>query len=65
MDQIHGRVRVKIISAVPLDKGFLSKTVLALQLAVGKEVIPEMVYDKSMLGGMRAEIGGLVFDGKV
>ncbi len=63
MDESCGRVRAKITSATPINKALLEKLVFTLRIAVGKDIIPQLVHDESVLGGTKAEIGGLIFDG--
>ncbi|MEI6805028.1 MAG: ATP synthase F1 subunit delta [Myxococcaceae bacterium] len=57
-----GRVRAQITTARALDPEQLVEVTGALFKRIGKEVIPETIVSPAVLGGVRAQIGGLVFD---
>jgi len=65
VDARTSQVRAHIVSAKPLDAGMQQKIVAALEKRTGKTVIADVEVDKSVLGGVRASIGGLVFDGTI
>jgi F-type H+-transporting ATPase subunit delta len=65
LDGKLGRVRAKISSAKPLSPEQLSVITGALFKYVGKEVIPISEVHPALLAGVRAQIGGLVFDGSL
>jgi F-type H+-transporting ATPase subunit delta len=64
-DADAGRVRARVRSAVPLTEQ--ERTALAERLgaAVGKTVVVEERVDTALLGGLVAEVGGLVADGSL
>lgn len=62
LDTKLGRVRAKITTARALNSEQLSEITGALFNRLGKEVIPEIFVSPAVLGGVRAQIGGLVFD---
>jgi F-type H+-transporting ATPase subunit delta len=63
LDSRLARVRAVITTAQPLIDGDLAQIVGALNLRLGKNVVSKTEVDPSVLGGVRAQIGGLVFDG--
>ncbi len=63
MDAHLGRVRARITSFTTLEQDAVAAIADALQKRVGKKVVPEVRVDTSVLGGMKANIGGLLFDG--
>lgn len=63
IDFASGRIRARITSANYINKNFLDKILLSLKSLLGMDVVAELVYDKGMLGGIKTEIGGFVFDG--
>lgn len=65
VDARTAQVRAHIVSAKPLDSTMQQKIVAALEKRTGKKVIADVEVDKSVLGGVRASIGGLVFDGTI
>jgi F-type H+-transporting ATPase subunit delta len=60
-----GRVRAQVVTAVPLEAA--AEKVLAEKLAraTKTQVIVEPAVDPSLLGGVVARVGSLVFDGSV
>lgn len=65
VDQTIGRVRATIVTAKALDAAALNDIVRGLQKRTGKTVIPEVEIDPSVIAGVQAKIGGLVFDATV
>lgn len=65
LDTKLGRVRAKISSAKALSTEQLSSITGALFKRLGQEVIPETDVHPALLAGVRAQIGGLVFDGSL
>ena len=63
LDTKLGRIRAKVTSAKALEPEQLAEIRAALFKRLGKEVIPETEVHPGVLGGVRAQIGGLVFDG--
>ena len=60
-----GRVRATIVSAKPLSPTALAEIVRGLEGRTGKKVIPDVSVDASVIAGVQARIGGLVFDATV
>lgn len=60
-----GRVRAIVQTAKALDEAGLQNIVNALKKKTQKEVLPEVVVDDSLIGGVRAQIGGFVYDATV
>ena len=67
-DRLMGRVRAEVWSAQPLSaeelagisKGLEAQ---AIKRAMGKEVVVKAQVDESLLAGVKAQLGGVVFDG--
>jgi len=55
----------EVRSAVPLDEGRRTKLAKALSKATGKDVELKVLVDQSLVGGVVARVGDLVFDGSV
>jgi F-type H+-transporting ATPase subunit delta len=65
VDAAIGRARVKLVTAYELSPKKLKELTHGLRGVVGKEVIMEMETDPSLIGGVVARIGGMVYDGSV
>ena len=65
VDAKVGRVRATILTAKPLAADALADIVRGLEKRTGKKVIPDVAVDPSVIAGVRAKIGGLVFDATV
>ena len=64
-DEAAGRARVRLITAHDLSTQKLKELTKGLQDLVGKQVIVEVETDASLIGGVVARIGGMVYDGSV
>lgn len=64
-DERIGRVRAEIRAAKNLEGAALSEVVGALEKKTGKKVLPEVHVDPSVISGLSARIGGVVYDGTV
>jgi F-type H+-transporting ATPase subunit delta len=60
-----GRVRARVTSAAPLDDDAANAMALRLAGAANAKVIVERQVDPSLIGGVVAQVGSLVFDGSV
>lgn len=65
LDMKLGRVRATVTTARPLSLEQLSEVARALFGRLGQEVIPEPEISPAVLGGVRAQMGGLVFDSTI
>lgn len=63
VDRQLGRVRANICSAKGLSEEELHEIVEALKKRSGKNVIADVKVDAAAALGVRAQIGGLIFDG--
>jgi F-type H+-transporting ATPase subunit delta len=54
-----------LIIAHELSKKKLAELTASLQDLVGKQVIMEVETDASLIGGVVARIGGMVYDGSI
>lgn len=64
-DEATGKLRGEVITPTPLEDSALQTISAALSKALGKEVILEARQDPSLMGGMVARVGNLVFDASV
>jgi F-type H+-transporting ATPase subunit delta len=67
-DRLVGRVRAEVWSAKPLEKAELEEIAKALeaqaiQRNLGKQVVVDAKVDQTLLAGVKARLGGVVFDG--
>ncbi len=65
VDEKAGRVRAQVTSAKPLSMDQTTQLQGALEARSGKKVVLEKREDPSLLGGVVAQIGDLVYDGSV
>lgn len=65
VDEEGGRTRAQVRSAAPLDDGQLDRLRRALSTRTGRDVQLEVEVDPSLIGGVVATVGGLVFDGSL
>jgi F-type H+-transporting ATPase subunit delta len=65
VDERLGRVRATIATAKALDARELTAIVAGLEKTTGKKVVPDVEVDPSLIAGVQARIGGLVYDATV
>jgi F-type H+-transporting ATPase subunit delta len=65
VDEIRGITRGEVISAEPLAAQDLSRVTATLAEVTGKQVIVTSKVDPSLIGGLVARVGDMVFDGTV
>ncbi|MFZ5471535.1 MAG: ATP synthase F1 subunit delta [Myxococcota bacterium] len=58
-----GRVRGKVVSAVPLPKDAVEKLEKSLERLTQRDVVLEPRVDPKVLGGAAAQVGSQLFDG--
>ena len=64
-NEAAGRARVTVKSASPLSEGDCARLEEGLSRVTGKRVTIEIEVDPSLIGGLSARVGGLVFDGSI
>lgn len=64
-DQKLGRLRARIVSAVPLDAPSAQAIADKLARATRAEVILDKTVDPALLGGVVAQVGSLTYDGSL
>jgi F-type H+-transporting ATPase subunit delta len=65
-DEASGRLRAEVKSASPLAKPQVERLREALSRKSGRDVaIDDVILDASLLGGVVAKVGDLVFDGSL
>ena len=65
VDEQAGRARATVTSAAPLDAAIEARLRGALEKQTGKTVLLDKKVDPSLIGGVVAQVGDLVFDGSV
>jgi F-type H+-transporting ATPase subunit delta len=65
IDRNLGVVRADVISALDLEQGQRSALEAQLSKTVGQRVRMEFSVDKSLIGGVVARVGSVVYDGSV
>jgi F-type H+-transporting ATPase subunit delta len=64
-DERRGRVRATVHSAAALSPDAEERLRRALEKTTGRSIELEMNVDPSLIGGVRARVGSLVFDGTI
>ena len=64
-DELSGVLRAKLTAAVALDAAQQQAIGASLEKQTGKKVALTVNVDPQLLGGVKAEIGGRLFDGSV
>ena len=65
MDEVSGKVRAKIITAIEIDDKEVEEISDALSRVIKKKISPEVSVDPSLIGGIVAEVQGMVYDGSI
>ena len=65
VDEAEGRMKVEISSATVLGKRPLQKLRKEFSRLTGKKVELEVEVDESLIGGIVARYGGMVYDGSI
>ena len=61
----EGRAEAKIASAIPLTEAQKAAVIARLEAKLGKRLDPVFSVDPGLIGGIRAEVEGVTFDGTV
>jgi F-type H+-transporting ATPase subunit delta len=64
-DERRGRVRAEVQAASPLTPEATDRLRRALERSTGKTIELSVTVDPSLLGGVRARVGSMVFDGSI
>lgn len=64
-DELSGTLRARLTSAVALDEAQTRQIQSGLEMQTGKTVILDTQLDPALLGGLKAEFGGRIFDGSL
>ncbi|MFH0823801.1 MAG: F0F1 ATP synthase subunit delta [Pseudomonadota bacterium] len=65
VDEIRGITRGEVTSAVPLGDEELTRITDSLSIQSGKQVIVTTKVEPSLIGGIVAKVGDMVFDGTI
>ncbi|MCC6158476.1 MAG: ATP synthase F1 subunit delta [Deltaproteobacteria bacterium] len=64
-DEAAGKVRGRVVSAMPLDEATLGQLRIKLTKRLGKTVTLETAVNPDLIGGVRTQVGSLVIDGSL
>lgn len=64
-DERRGRLRADVKSASPLSPESMDRLRRTLERTTGKSIELHLTVDPSLIGGIRASVGSLVFDGTI
>lgn len=64
-DELAGIIRATLTSAQILDEATGTKIRSGLEKQTGKKIVLNLEIDKKLIGGVKAEMGGKLFDGSV
>ncbi|MDD2271104.1 MAG: ATP synthase F1 subunit delta [Desulfuromonadaceae bacterium] len=64
-DEFSGVIRPVITTAFALDDSQVGAIQSALEKKTGKKIVPQMVVDASLLGGVVTQIGDIAYDNSV
>ena len=65
LDEASGRVRATVTCAMELDKAQLERLSGTLKKIVKREVDLDVSIDPTLIGGLIAEVEGMIYDGSV
>jgi len=65
VDVAQGRVRATVTAAQPLSEQDLARVQQALAAATGKTIQLSAAVDATLLGGLTADVGGVLYDGSI
>jgi F-type H+-transporting ATPase subunit delta len=65
VDEHAGRVRARIVSASPLSPELEARLRSVLEQRMHRQVVIEKHVDPSLIGGLSAEVGGVLYDGSL
>lgn len=64
-DELAGRIRARVLSAVPLSEPSVTEIQEKLAALTGKEVLITAEQDPELIGGVVTQVGDLVYDGSI
>jgi F-type H+-transporting ATPase subunit delta len=65
MDEVEGRVKASVCSAIPLDNGEVTRIKTALEETLGKEVLLTTGVDPGLIGGATVSVKNMIIDGSI
>jgi F-type H+-transporting ATPase subunit delta len=65
VDAAQGRVRATVTAAQPISDQDLARVQQALAKATGKTITLSAAVDPSLVGGLTADVGGVLYDGSI
>ncbi|MCK6545893.1 ATP synthase F1 subunit delta [Myxococcota bacterium] len=64
-DEHRGRIRAEVQSAAPLSAESTDRLKKVLERTTGKSIDLELTVNPALIGGIKARVGSLVFDGTI
>ena len=64
-DAKQGRLRGSVTSAVPLPRESVDRLAQALERITQRNIVLETKVDPSLIGGVSAQVGSIVYDGSI
>jgi F-type H+-transporting ATPase subunit delta len=65
LNEAKGRIEAKVVSAMALEPAQVERLLETLQAISGKTVILQRETDPALIGGLRVELEGRIYDGSV
>ncbi len=65
LDEAEGRVHADITVAKPLPEADLQNIVASLSKSLGKTVVPNVIVNPTVLGGVIVKVGDSIMDGSI
>ena len=65
IDDLSGQVTAEVLTAAPLTSSQQAELKTTLEKLSGKKILIEIKEDKTLLGGVVAKVGDLVYDGSL
>ncbi len=65
VDARLGQVRATVTSAAPLDGAEVAAISAQLARATGKQISVDVQVDPALIGGIQADVGGMLYDGSL
>jgi len=65
LDEKENRLRGEVISAAPLDPGYIARLQTSIERATGRLLVLTSRQDPEMIGGMVTRVGNRMYDGSI
>jgi F-type H+-transporting ATPase subunit delta len=65
VDRLKGVARPRVVTSRRLDPAHQDRLLVSLKQALRREVVLDLREDPGLIGGLRLEVAGMIFDGSV